>query len=202
MTIYALVNNIVSGETREIVDAPIWTVISASSMLQGGNPYFVPDFDSTFEAHPAFAIRIGKLGKSISPRFAHRYIDGIAPASMMIAKNLLGQLQRCGLPWAQAISYDRSVAIGKFESIIMEELSQSQVSLTLTEGHSTAVQEQHAERLRQTIEDTIEAISRDNALKTGDIILTGITDTGLQLQPGQRLTMTLNGKESMRFNIR
>lgn len=202
MTIYAIVNNLIAPQAAGAVTAPIWTVISASAILQGGNPYFVPDFDSSFEARPALALRIGKLGKSIAPRFAHRYVEAAAPAAMMVASGMLRRLQREGLPWSGAVSYDRSVAIGKFSPLSFEELSRCRFSLSLISESGTSVAEWDARNLEYSVEETISSLSRDNALKTGDIILIGASGSGPALHPGLRAVLTLGDKESLKFNIR
>lgn len=200
MTIYALVNNLI--DYKGIDTEPIWTVMSPSAILQGGNPYFVPDFDFRFEARPAIAIRIGKLGKSISPRFAHRYVDGIAPASMMIASNLLKSLANAGHPWSKAISYDRSLAVGKFTQMQIEEISTSEFGLELACGDKTSSLNCATKSLPFDVEETISAISRDNALKTGDYIVVASMEPGIILEPGQRATLKLNDENMLRFNIR
>lgn len=200
MTIYALVNNLT--DNKGLGKDPVWMVISPSAILQGGNPYFVPDFDTAFEARPAIAIRIGKLGKSIAPRFAHRYVDGIAPASMMTASNLLENLKKSGLPWSKAISYDRSLAVGKFTQMSIEEISKSEVCLELTCSDSVAQLTFDLKSLPFGIEETISAISRDNALKTGDYIVIASNGSGAVLEPGQRATLKLNDENMLRFNIR
>lgn len=200
MTIYAVVNKLIGDEsTRE---EPIWTVMSPSAILQGGNPYFVPDFDSLFEARPALAIRIGKLGKGIAPRFAHRYIDGVAPASMMIARNLLDNLQKVGLPWAKAISYDRSLAVGQFANLPIEEISSACVSLDIINGDDLRSFKCNGSDLQFSIEEIISALSRDNALKTGDYIVVASSQVGPVLEPGPRVELRLNDEKPLKFNIR
>ncbi|MDE7349796.1 MAG: fumarylacetoacetate hydrolase family protein [Muribaculaceae bacterium] len=199
MTIYATVNNIIGyGEKTE----PIWTLISPSAILQGGNPYFVPDFAARFEARTALAVRIGKLGKSIAPRFAHRYIDAAAPAVVFIAADRLEGLRGKGLPWTSAMSYDRCLAIGRFTAMPYEDITRCRSSLSLKRLEII----ENAEEIRlapsQGLEETIAAISRDNTLKTGDILLIGIAGSGPTVAPGMRAHLELNGKDALEFNIR
>ena len=72
MTIYAIVNSLLPDSALSGDPRPVWTIVSSSGILQGGNPYFVPDFAERFEARTALALRIGKLGKGIAPKFAER----------------------------------------------------------------------------------------------------------------------------------
>lgn len=200
MTVYAIVNNLFGDKT--LCENPVWTVVSPSAILQGGNPYFVPDFDSRFEARPALAVRIGKLGKGIAPRFAHRYVDGVAPASMMIARNLLENLKKSELPWSKAISYDRSLAVGQFSNLPIEEISSACVSLDIVKGDDLLCFKCQGSDLQFPIEEIISVISRDNALKTGDYIIVASPQTGLILEPGPRVELRLNDETPLRFNIR
>lgn len=200
MTVYAIVNHLLGGNTS--FDDPIWTVMSPSAILQGGNPYFVPDFDSKFQARPASVIRIGKLGKGIAPRFAHRYIDGVAPASMMIAHNLLDNLRKSGLPWSKAISYDRSLAVGKFANLPIEEISAACVSLDIINGDDVNSFKSNVTCLSCSIEEIISILSRDNALKTGDYIVIASPLSGPVIEPGPRVELRLNDEKPLKFNIR
>lgn len=202
MTIYAIVNNLLKTHDNAESGNPIWTVISASAILQGGNPYFVPDFADHYEVRTALALRIGKLGKSIAPRFAHRYIDATAPACVMLASDMLRTLQDKGLPWSSAISYDRSVAIGKFAPCPYDQIGDSNVEMTMISDGKEIIEKLPSSSFSDVIADTISALSRDNALKTGDIILAGINGTGPTLSPGQRIVLSIDRDERLKFNIR
>lgn len=51
--------------------------IADSAIGRTSQPWFVPDFGSDWRWHRALAVKIGRLGKGISPEFISRYIDGI-----------------------------------------------------------------------------------------------------------------------------
>ena len=202
MTIYAIVNNILGEERCSGYDKAIWCVISPSAILQGGNPYFVADFADRIESRPALALRIGKLGKSIASRFAYRYVDAIAPCSIMLAPDLLKNLKEEGLPWSQALSYDRSIAIGKFIEYPFSGIPNAKFKIQLKEEESIKEFEWSASKISPLAEDTINQISRDNTLKTGDILIVGISATGPEMRPGQRMSLYLDQKTMLSFNIR
>lgn len=201
MTIYAVVNNIL-GECAADNATPVWTIVSAASILQGGNPFFVPDFADRFEARLTLAVRIGKLGKGIAPKFVCRYVDAVAPAILFVAADLLSSLRKKGLPWTSALSYDRCLAMGKFTEISFEEINKSVINLSLLSKDNESKCEWKAESLLPSLAETISAISRDNTLKTGDIILTGISQDGPQAVPNIRASLSLNSVTSLAFNIR
>lgn len=202
MTTYAIVDDFLKGSGDMKPGRPVWTTISASAILQGGNPYFVPDFASRFEARAALAARIGKLGKGISKRFAHRYVDSIAPAAVFVAADMLERLRAASLPWTPAISYDRSLALGKFVKTEFKEVAGCLCSIALKGNDSQGGGICEASVSIDALEETLEAISRDNTLKTGDILLLGLSGTGPEARPDQRATLMINGEESLGFNIR
>ena len=202
MTIYATVNNVTGMDATSTSD-PIWTLISPSGILQGGNPYFVPDFAECFEARTAIALRIGKLGKGIAPRFVHRYVEAIAPAVVFVAADRLQQLRSGGLPWTSALSYDRCLALGKFTSMEYDDILRCGCSLTLHSGDDTVGNVEFTpEKSAPSLEETVSSISRDNTLKTGDILLLGVAGSGPKVSPGMRARLRLNGEPSLSFNIR
>lgn len=202
MTIYALVNNLLSSPESHDASRPVWTLISQAAILQGGNPFFVPDFADRFEARTALAIKIGRLGKGIAPRFAHRYIEAVAPAILFVASDMLKNFQDAGFPWTQALSYDRALALGKFTDSSLEQAKKCTLTLSIESQKSPSEINWSAENLCPAIEETIAAISRDNALKMGDIILVGIAAEGPQVNPDMRAHLSLNGTDSLSFNIR
>lgn len=202
MTIYAITDNLIDTEDSGFCDRPIWNLISQAALLQGGNPYFVPDFASCFEARPALAVRIGKLGKGIAKRFAYRYVEAAAPAALFVAADKLKALQDKGLPWTSAVSYDRSLAIGTFIKQDFESIKSSKSSILISSGTETINIQSTSISEGLELEETIESLSRDNTLKTGDILLMGLPGEGPKVEPGQRARLLLNDEESLRFNIR
>lgn len=199
MTIYTIVNHILGIRPEEEI---VWTLISSNCILQGGNPYFVPDFANRFEARPALAIKIGKLGKGVQERFAGRYIQSVAPCLMMVAADKLHSLRSSGFPWSEAISYDRSVAFGRFVEISPDEIERCTIGLTLQSAGKSEDFLWKAEHRLPPIGSVIAQVSRDNTLKTGDIIIAGAGEEGPEVKIGMKALLTLNGDASPGFNIR
>lgn len=202
MTVYAIVNDLL-GESFPIPDgSPVWGIISPAGILQGGNPYFVPDFASDFEARCALAVRIGRLGKGIARRFAGRYVEAVAPAVLFVATDLLASRRAAGLPWTSAISYDRCLALGRFAELPPADIDSCRVGLDLRRSSGGDVTSLSTEFPGVDFSSVIESLSRDNTIKTGDIILIAIAPDGPKAVPGYSAELSLNGESSLRFNIR
>lgn len=203
MTIYNVIDNhkktgAVSGQT------PLnWTILSGATILQGGNPFFIPDFAKRFEARPSLALRICRLGKNIAPRFAHRYVDAVAPCINFIATDLLDSLRESGLPWTKAVCFDRSAAFGKYIPYDMDSIDSASVGLRVTSGDgSEELLVWEGKDFRIPARDVISEISRDNTLKNGDVILAATAPAGPAVEIGQHAELSLDGNISVKFNIR
>lgn len=162
----------------------------------------MPDFSDRFEARPALAVRIGKLGKGVAPRFVSRYVESIAPCVVFVASGLLQELRNKGLPWTRALNYDKCTAIGKFTNIPYEDIGKCKVDLRLESDAGSRLTEWTGGCMNPGIEEAISALTRDNTIKTGDIILLGLAGEGPEVRPDQRAILMLNGETSLRFNIR
>lgn len=196
MKIYATIRNYGGSEpTEEILahdkpfgegEEPLFYTLPDSSLLRTGNPFFVPDFDTDFRLFPSLCIRVGRLGKGIARRFAHRYMEGWTAACAVVARGVLEGLRRGGLPWERATSFDRSCFLGNLQPIAtLNECGPLRVTL----GERAITYDMTL--LRHGADELIERLSRDNTLKNGDLILAGLTPQGLPLNQGERLRIDI-----------
>lgn len=179
-----------------------WYQLTDSNVLQGTNPFFVPDFAGEFEAVSGIGVRIGKLGKGIANRFAGRYysdITGVTSFRPYGEKKLLNR----------EIIFDRSFGTGTFiafpstpkfrlESETLELLGKRET------GASIQIKglEMETEQLKSLVDSAIERISVYNTLKTGDIVAILFPGTALPVREGMRLEIRLNGERNGEINIR
>ena len=151
--------------------------IPDSCIIKSGKPFFIPEFDSDFRAYASIAIRIERLGKCIAPRFAHRYYSQITAAVSMRAENTLSALRSEGLPWSGAVVFDRSLILGDF--ISLEEFQQSGNEFRIECGEKEIIIS--TEDLKMGIDEVIAYVSNNNTLRTGDLILAGLSSEGFPL---------------------
>lgn len=185
MKIFAVINNYASKRDifgPFVTQAPLWYEMPDSSILRSGNPFFIPDFDSSFSVHPSLVYRIGRLGKNIAPRFAERYIDAWGVGCGVVAEGLLQKRKTEGMPWTDAVSFDRSCLLGNLRPIdafnINKDIEIKCSDRTLTYS---------SRNLKMPIEEVIALLSRNNTLKNGDLILVGLHPSGLRPEIGSRL---------------
>lgn len=199
MKIFAVINNYgtMSAGAAAVSSRTNWYTMPDSSVLRSGNPFFIPDPDGGYEAFASICLRVGRLGKSVAPRFADRYIDGWTMATAVIATRRLAELRAGGLPWTTAVVFDRSCMLGNLQPI--DTLNQYDSFET---EHAGSVSTYRPELLRLGIAETVSRISAENTIKTGDLILAGLGEKGIGLIEGSRLTIRTNDYNLLDINIK
>ena len=143
-----------------------------SCLLNGRKPFFMPDWTNEVGVTDCIILRVSRLGKEISPKFAHRYYDAITPGADFIALGVAREAQQAGKPWTKALAFDYSLAIGEWinndemsaaellndELIISPEEAIAQASkvMTIRQGDLIYIQKRQSPKLVQK-EDTISA---------------------------------------------
>ena len=87
--------------------APQAFLMADSSILYTGRPFFIPDFAQRFVAAPTIIVRMGRLGKCVAPKFAHRYWDAFT-AGFTVRAVESDDARLVGLDWA----FDGAAIVG------------------------------------------------------------------------------------------
>lgn len=186
------------GKYREVPEREInWHMLQDSTVIRSDNPFFVPDFDSEFRLYPSLAIRIDRLGKSIAPKFAHRYYAQATLAATVRAENMLSELRAKGFPWDKAISFDRSCMLGDFRPI---ENIETAKGIFFHIGDCT--REISPSGFKSDVDKIISLVSENNILKMGDIILLTGEEPGIKLEPGQNFCAEVDSDKLLEIRIK
>ena len=184
------------SETRPVEPRPEVVMMTDSSLLKDGKPFFVPDFADKFKAYPYLVLRIGRLGKNIARQFAWRYIDGVTLGFAVEAEGLHEQFSDDG-PGAVANAFDGAAILGDFsrpEKVFTD-------PFVVTVNGELCLQCPRM-RLFIIIENMIEYVSRYFTLKIGDLIYVCGVGGLIQLQPETTVTAAVNGNEVMHFKVK
>lgn len=188
---------VINGNYNQDKPAPLsWYFLADSSLTNAGKPFFIPDFADEFEAIPVIAVRINRLGKSISGKYAARYYPEFAPAVHFRAKDLMSRLYSLHMPTDMACSFDRSFIMGDY--IPFPEDKHITVQL-LRNGEK--VSEFDTCNLSSNIDRVVAEVSKANTLKMGDIIVPGLAE-GTQVTIGDSLEITADGITSLSVQIK
>lgn len=184
------------SETRPNEPRPEVVMMTDSSLLKDGKPFFVPDFADKFMAHPYLVLRIGRLGKNIARKFAGRYIDGITLGFAVDAEGLHEQFSDDG-PGAVANAFDGAAILGDF--IRPEEVLTDPVVVTI---NGELCLQCMSMLITIKIGNLIEYVSRYFTLKIGDLIYVCGVGPSIQLQPETTVTAAVNGNEVIHFKVK
>ena len=157
-------------------EEPVLFMKPDTALLKDGKPFMLPDFSKEMHYETEIVVKINRLGKNISERFAHRYYDEITVGIDFTARDLQKKLKERGLPWEISKSFDNSAAIGKF--ISKSEISDIQNLNFHLDINGKTVQQGNTEEMIYSVDKIISYISSFFTVKIGDLIFTG-TPSGI-----------------------
>lgn len=142
-----------------------------TSLLRNGNPFFMPDFSNEIHYETELVVKINRLGKNISEKFAHRYYEEVTVGIDFTARDLQMKQKELGLPWEIAKSFDNSAAIGEFvPKNAFEDINNINFHLDI---NGNRVQKGNSGQMIYSVDKIIAHISRFFTVKIGDLIFTG-----------------------------
>lgn len=172
-----------------------------SSILKDGKPFFLPEFSDEVHYEAEVVLRICRLGKHISPRFAHRYYDAVTVGIDFTARDLQRRLRDAGCPWELCKAFDNSAAIGTFVPLAQAGGDVQRLDFSLTVDGSEVQRGNTADMLFK-VDEIIAYVSRFMTLKIGDLLFTG-TPAGVgPVSIGQHLQGYLGAEKVLDFHIR
>ena len=83
-----------------------------SCLLNGRKPMFIPDWTDDVNVTPCLILRVSRLGKEITLKYADRYYDATAPGADFVAMDKWREAIEAKRPWTKAFAFDYSLAIG------------------------------------------------------------------------------------------
>ena len=189
------------GETLYKSEEPVIFTKADSALLTGGKPFFIPDFTERCEYETEIVVRISRLGRSIAPRWAHRYYDAVTVGIDFTARDLQQRLRTQGLPWELCKGFDGSAVLGRFIPLTALERSIQDLHFHLDINGQT-VQTGHTADMLHPVDGLVSYISRFFTLKTGDLIYTG-TPVGVgPVHIDDHLEGWLEGEKVLAFNVK
>ena len=197
---YAL-HNIELGDTLyKERESPVIFTKADSALLKDGKPFFVPAFTQQCEYETELVVRICRLGRSIAPRWAHRYYDAVTVGIDFTARDLQRELRAKGLPWDLCKGFDGSAVIGEW--VPVEQFKDVQNIRFHADLNGHTVQRGHTAEMLTGVDELVSYISRFFTLKMGDLIFTG-TPAGVgAVKEGDHIEGFLEDSKVLAFNVR
>ncbi len=156
---------------RPLPTEPIVFLKPDSSILKNNKPFFLPGFSTMIQYEAEVVIKISKLGKGISPKYAHRYFDELTIGIDVTARDIQNRHSAAGLPWELSKCFDGAAPLGKFIPVIsVNDLKNLDFRLGI---NGKIVQQGNTSDMIFGFNEIIAYVSRFFTLKTGDLIFTG-----------------------------
>ena len=154
-----------------IPSVPMFFMKPDVAVLRPGTPFYYPAFSKDIHFECELVVKINRVGKNISERFAHKYYSEIGLGIDFTARDLQKQCKEKGHPWEIAKSFEGSAPLSK-EFIDKSTLDLADLKFSLTQN-GTQVQLGSTKDMIFNIDQLIAYVSQFMTLKKGDLIYTG-----------------------------
>ncbi|MFD1550879.1 2-hydroxyhepta-2,4-diene-1,7-dioate isomerase [Putridiphycobacter roseus] len=164
------------------------------------NFMYYPSFTKDLHHEVEIVVKINKVGKHISPEFAHTYYEEIGLGLDFTARDIQKNCKEKGLPWEIAKAFDNSALISKkFISKSQLDLNNIDFSLNINEQ---VVQSGNTNDMLFNIDALIAYISQFTTLKMGDLIFTGTPEGVGPVKINDKLKGYIGDQEMFSLNIK
>ena len=181
-------------------EVPVVFLKPDSSILKNNKPFFLPDFSDNIHYEVEVVIKISKLGKGISAKFAPRYFDEVTAGIDITARDLQSRQSAAGMPWEISKCFDGAAPIGSFIPV-SSVLDMGNLDFRL-EINDKVVQKSNTSDMIFGFNEIVEYVSKFFTLKTGDLIFTGTPSGVGQLNRNDNLVAYLGDKPLLDFLIK
>jgi 2-keto-4-pentenoate hydratase/2-oxohepta-3-ene-1,7-dioic acid hydratase in catechol pathway len=185
---------------RPFPSEPVVFLKPDSSILKNNKPFFLPGFSSMIQYETEVVIKISKLGKGISAKFAHRYYDELTLGIDITARDIQNRNSSAGLPWELSKCFDGAAPLGRFIPVsTVKNINKVEFRLEI---NKKVVQEGNTADMIFSINEIIVYVSQFFTLKTGDLIFTGTPSGVGPLKKNDNLVAYLGNEPLLDFMIK
>ena len=183
-----------------VPDEPVVFLKPDSSILKNNKPFFLPGFSTDINYEVEVVLKISKLGKGISAKFAQRYFDEITLGIDITARDLQTRLKTAGMPWELSKCFDGAAPLGHFISVSsIKDINNLDFRLEI---NNEVRQQGNTSDMIFSINEIFEYVSKFFTLKTGDLIFTGTPPGVGQLHKNDNLVAYLGDEPVLDFMIK
>lgn len=175
-----------------------FSVIGDNALLRNNDDFYVPGFTRRLSCVPQLVLKVGKIGKCVSERFAGRYYEEIGVGVRFYADDLAEELSAKGLPADMACAFDGAAAISMFRKW---DAGYSGIAYSLR-VNDEVVFEGKADELALSPDRLVARMSEYCMLKIGDLIFCGNSFRQEDLSIGDRLQVFLGEECLLDFSVK
>ena len=171
-----------------------------TAILRPDTDFYIPDFSRQVHHEVEIVLKVCKNGKNVEKQFAHRYYDQIAVGIDFTARDLQQKLKEKGLPWELAKGFDGSAALSEFVPL-SNFPDPSDIRFGLNVNGETR-QQGHTQMMLFDFDYIVSFISQYFTIRQGDYIYTGTPAGVSAVAINDVLSLSLEGREMLRFGIK
>jgi len=181
-------------------DEPVIFTKPDTALLRNNSPFYFPEFSKDIHFEVEIVLKISKLGKSISEKFAHKYLAEIAIGIDLTARDMQQNAKEKGLPWTLAKGFDGSAPISPFiPKSEFKDLSNINFSLKVD---GKIRQSGNTGLAIHSFDYIISYISKFITLKRGDLIFTGTPKGVGPIHVGNKLEAFIENRKMLEVKIK
>ncbi len=186
---------------NNIPDEPVFFMKPDSARLPKKAPFYYPNFTKDLHYEIELVIRINKLGKNISKKFAHTYYDKIGLGIDFTARDIQKQCKEKGLPWEKAKAFDYSAPMSPTFINKSEFKDLNNINFSLKKNNEI-VQLGNTKDMLFKFDDLIVYLSQFLTLKIGDYIFTGTPSGVGAVSIGDKLEGYIEEQKMLELKVR
>lgn len=184
---------------NEKPEEPVVFMKPDSSILLKNFPFVIPEFTKEVHHEVELVVKINKVGKYISPKFAHKYYEQIGLGIDFTARDLQAKLKAKGLPWEIAKGFDGATVVGEFKN--KEDFTDlNAIDFSLLKN-GVCVQTGNSRDMLWKIDELISYVSQFFTLKIGDLIYTGTPAGVSKIDSGDVLEGFIGDEKMFGINV-
>ncbi len=180
---------------------PVFFFKPDTSILPKKQPFFIPSFTNDLHHELEVVIKINKLGKNISKKYAHTYYEEIGLGIDFTARDVQQECKKKGLPWEKAKAFDYSAPLGEKFLNKNDFIDLNDIPFKLLKNGEIA-QEGNTKDMIFNFDSIIEYISQFVTLKIGDLIFTGTPAGVAKVEIGDRLEGYIGDEKLLDLKIK
>jgi 2-keto-4-pentenoate hydratase/2-oxohepta-3-ene-1,7-dioic acid hydratase in catechol pathway len=187
--------NIINSYSPE-GDAPRFYFKADTALLRNNDAFYIPDGMGRVVAQPHIVLKLSRLAKCISERFASRCVEVVMGGVTFTPQERLEELRREGLPWDAAVGFDHSSALS-LESVGRDAMLQgARFCINNEEVLTLSVSD-----MRFTPDKIISSLSEATTLRIGDLVYLGAPES-FDIKVGDNLKLYIGDTLLLNFDIK
>lgn len=187
--------NIINNYTSE-GDKPRFYLKADTALLRNNDAFYIPEGVGRIVAEPHIVLKVSRIAKYISERFAPRCIDGVMAGVTFTAIERLEEIRREGLPWDEAVGFDHSSALS-LDMLPNDSMLEGAVFYI----NNKEVARITLDNMRFAANRIVGYLSECMTLRIGDLIFLG-SPTSFEAKAGDNYKVTIAGKTLLNFDIK